>query len=36
MTCMCRVMLVIHIHICNLGEKGGGSVAMTYRIGILY
>ena len=26
-------MLVMHIHNCSLGEKGGGSVAMTYRIG---
>jgi hypothetical protein len=26
-------MLVMHIHNCNLGEKGGGSVAITYRIG---
>ena len=26
-------MLVMHIHSCSLGEKGGGSVAITYRIG---
>ena len=26
-------MLVMHILKCDLGEKGGGSVAITYRIG---
>ena len=26
-------MVVMHILNCALGEKGGGSVAITYRIG---